>query len=32
VAGGAIQVADTLEIRFVITASAAGAITPPPVP
>jgi polyisoprenoid-binding protein YceI len=32
VAGGAIQVADTLEIRFVIAASAAGAITPPPVP
>jgi hypothetical protein len=32
VAGGAIQVADTLEIRFEIAASTAGAITPLPVP
>ena len=32
VAGGAIQVADTLEIRFEIAASTAGAITPPAVP
>ncbi len=32
VAGGAIQVADTLEIRFEIAASTAGAITPLAVP
>jgi polyisoprenoid-binding protein YceI len=32
VAGGAIQVADTLEIRFEIAAAAPGAISPPPVP
>jgi hypothetical protein len=32
VAGGAIQVADTLEIRFEIVASLPGAITPPAVP
>ncbi|MGB7738649.1 MAG: YceI family protein [Steroidobacteraceae bacterium] len=32
VAGGAIQVADTLEIRFEIAASSSGAISPPPVP
>ena len=32
VAGGAIQVADTLEIRFEIAASASGAISPPRVP
>lgn len=32
VAGGAIQVADTLEIRFEIAASLPGAITPPAVP
>jgi len=32
VAGGAIQVADTLEIRFEIAASLPGPITPPAVP
>lgn len=32
VAGGAIQVADTLEIRFEIAAASPGAISPPPVP
>jgi YceI-like domain len=32
VAGGAIQVADTLEIRFQIAASPAGAVSPPRVP
>jgi len=32
VAGGAIQVADTLEIRFEIAASAPGAISPPRTP
>jgi YceI-like domain len=32
VAGGAIQVADTLEIRFAIAAAASGAISPPGVP
>lgn len=32
VAGGAIAVADTLEVRFEIVAAAAGAISPPPVP
>ena len=32
VAGGAIQVADTLEIRFEIAASSPGAVSPPRVP
>jgi hypothetical protein len=32
VAGGAIQVADTLEIRFEITAAASGTLSPPPAP
>ena len=32
VAGGAIQVADTLEIRFEIAASLPGAVSPPRVP
>jgi hypothetical protein len=32
VAGGAIQVADTLEIRFEIAASSTGAVSPPRVP
>ena len=32
VAGGAIQVADTLEIRFAIAASSPGAVSPPRVP